>query len=135
MTEETNVERNEKWTDRYGKTHNKRRRDRYKSDPSYRERVKKNAREYKRKRNQYRDYNGKEYRVFRAGDIKNSLGITQSQYLWMQDRGVLPDSVFDGKQYRVSAGQFALIQQLWEKHSGDYETLKEKLHANWMSSL
>lgn len=130
MSEET-----EKWTDRYGAKHNKKRRERYQNDPAYRDRIKKQAREYKRRRTQYKDFNGKEYRVFRAGDIKEALGITQSQYFWMQERGVFPTSVFDGKQYRVSQGQLNLLKKVWAKYPNQYDKVEVELHAKWMSSL
>jgi len=128
-------ERDDKWADRYGETHNKKRRERYQNDPAYREKIKKQAREYKRKRNRYREYNGKEYRVYRAGDIKETLGITQSQYLWMRERGVFPASVFEGEQHRISAGQLNYLKKLWDQHPGEYDKLKTELHANWMSVL
>lgn len=125
-----------KWTERYGDGHNKRRRERYQKDKAYREAIQAKAREYQREKNtNTRELNGVQYTVYSAGDIKKALGLTQGQFQWIQDRGYLPPSSFEGKHYRLTENQLNFLKETYEKHKSDYKQMATVLHDRWEQEL
>lgn len=97
---------------------NRRRRDRYASDPEYRERVKASAKQVKKaaaeakKGHVARKYKGSKVLCTRIGDVAEAIGRSVSVIRFWEKEGTIPEPVFEGSQRVYTDAQVALLSKL-----------------------
>jgi ribosomal protein S8E len=131
--------------------YNKRRKNRYDTDPEYREKVKERARLSKRRKIAAmggavtRSWKGTTLLVYRIGRVCEKLGINKNVILDWENRGIIPTPIFGGKHRVYTQNQMDLIRELYEEvktANGDYKEVhmienSRKLHikSQWDSGL
>lgn len=125
------------WSERYGANHNKVRKDKYHSDPAYRETVKQRRRESYQKNKVpaplVKYHKGVAYEVLRVGEAASAIGVPLSR---LQDRvkaGHIPQSIFEGVHAYYTKDQVKAIKTFFaEIDAGiDREKAMNKLAKKW----
>ncbi|QNJ59200.1 hypothetical protein [Vibrio phage vB_ValS_PJ32] len=133
--EERKREQSRKWYEENKKDHNGKRRERYETDPEYREKVRKQARESARKKREatpsvtgiyHRELNGVSVRVFKASEVAEAAGTTVRVLKADEKAGRVPKMLFEGR-HRVYTQEQKT--SLIEYYAG--RITSEELAANW----
>jgi hypothetical protein len=128
-----------KWTQIYGKSHNERRRERYKKDAAYRESIKAAKRERYARNSRpepvTKEYNGRMHRVYRVGDIAERAGVDVMKVQNLVRSGKIPDKVFSGTHRYYSEAQVELILFAMSRHGMTADALRKYLDKRWLKGL
>lgn len=115
--------------------HNEKRRNRYETDPEYREKVQAQARESAKKRREanptvtgvyHRELNGVQVQVFKASEVANEAGVNVRTLKADEKAGKIPAMSFEGRHRVYTSQQKANIIAFY---AGNITA--EQLAANW----
>lgn len=124
------------WKPEYNEPHNERRRERYATDPAYREEQRQRSRDARAKNrsdngNLLKEYNGQMVEVFKIKDIAEACGVTVTRVRSAFQRGRLPESSFGGKHIYVTAEQIELIKYAFDNPILKDEVIRAELDKEW----
>ncbi|AEH21893.1 VHS1080 protein [Vibrio phage 1] len=133
--QEKTREQSREWYDKNKDDHNAKRRNRYDTDPEYREKVRAQARESAKKRREanptvtgvyHRELNGVQVQVFKASDVAAEAGINVRTLKADEKAGKIPLMSFEGRHRVYTQKQ---KDNLLAFYAGSIS--KEELAANW----
>lgn len=146
---DTNSKSFRKWYDKNGEGYNVRRKQRYHSDPEYREKViarqrearKNNPRPSTASDKHYRVVAGAQVEVFRIGYVVEAISRSEKTIRTWEAEGLIPPPTIEGKHRYYTQGQVLLLKEFselmdqvrYDKALREFAIHKKshEVHAKW----